>query len=374
MSYPALTQDMVLEILSYCPASSIEKFKFLNTDYYKRMSESWFINLNHSRTNSIFGVFLQYEGYYSTFNSSFVLTGDGEVSLDFLPIERVKIEACDASHGIFLCVASEYLKKTPYVVCKLTTREYQTIPTPETGYSTIECDFKTIVSGLMVIRTNPLRYKIVKISKQSKIFTVICEVFDSDSFVWKRLDDFKQPQGGKFILSSVPVRNNQFLNWLASSGKNVIRFCMKTETWSLHPLPSDLPNYYSLQLLANQGGKLGIVVWKPKGYVKGTWVLDSTFGKSWVRMKEEKTIVEEDKFVTPVWFLRDNDIVMLGGFDWVRLYDIKTHSVKSERFEINNLPSWFARSSICIYFPFYSDYQRLNFVENHVERSTGKGP
>ncbi|KAH0937707.1 hypothetical protein HID58_005168 [Brassica napus] len=264
MSYPALTQDMVLEILSYCPASSIEKFKFLNTDYYKRMSESWFINLNHSRTNSIFGVFLQYEGYYSTFNSSFVLTGDGEVSLDFLPIERVKIEACDASHGIFLCVASGYLKKTPYVVCKLTTREYQTIPTPETGYSTIECDFKTIVSGLMVIRTNPLRYKIVKISKQSKIFTVICEVFDSDSFVWKRLDDFKQPQGGKFILSSVPVRNNQFLNWLASSGKNVIRFCMKTETWSLHPLPSDLPNYYSLQLLANQGGKLGIVVWKPK--------------------------------------------------------------------------------------------------------------
>ncbi|CAH8360280.1 unnamed protein product [Eruca vesicaria subsp. sativa] len=372
MSCPALNQDMILEILSYCPASSIEKFKFLNKDYYKRMSESWFINLNLFRANSISGVFLQYQYHPSTFNTSFVLTGDGEVSLDFLPIE-VKIEACDPSHGIFHCAASDYFIETPYFVCKPTTREYQTIPTPETGYSTLENYFIPVVSGLIVTSTNPLRYKIVKISKQSKIFTVICEVFDSDSFAWKRLDDMEQPNYEDLVLSSVPVRNNQFLNWLTSSGKNVFRFCMKTETWSLHPVPSDLEKYY-LKILTSVGGKLGIVVWKPKGNVEGTWILDSTYGKSWVRMKIEKSIMEEDKFIKPVWFLRDNDVVMLGGFDWVSLYDIKTNSIKSECFKINNLPIEFARSSVCIYFPFYSDYERLNFAEDHVERSTGEGP
>ncbi|KAF8109386.1 hypothetical protein N665_0097s0040 [Sinapis alba] len=365
MSYPALNQDMVLEIFSYCPASSIEKFKFLNKDYYKRMSESWFINLNLFRTNSIFGVFLQYKSYPSTFISSFVLTGDGEVSLDFLPIERVKIEACDSTHGIFLCAGPEYVIKTPYFVCKPTTREYQTLPTPETGFSTLEYDFIPIVSGLIVTSTNPLRYKIVKISKQSKIFTVICEVFDSDSFTWKRLDDLKLANDEHLVFSSVPVRNNQFLNWLTSSNKNVFRFCMKTETWSLHPVPSDLRKYCH-HLLTNQGGKLGIVVWKPKDYVKGTWVLDSTFDKSWVRMKVEKSIVEEDKFVTPVWFLRDNDVVMLGGFDWVSLYDMKTNSIKSECFKITSLRIDFVHTGIVTYFPFYSDYERLNLDEYHV--------
>lgn len=93
-----------------------------------------------------------------------------------------------------------------------------------------------------------------------------------------------------------------------------------------------------------------------KGYVKGIWVLDSIFGKLWVRMKEEKIIVEEDKFVIFVWFFCDNDIVMLGGFDWVRFYDIKIYSVKFECFEINNFLSWFVCFFICIYFFFYFDY------------------
>ncbi|VVB09538.1 unnamed protein product [Arabis nemorensis] len=374
MSYPALNQDMILEIFSYCPASTIAKFRFLNKDYYKRMSESSFVNLNLLRTNSIFGVFLQYQSYPSNFNSSFVLAGDGEVSLDFLPMEKVKIEACDPSQGILLCVVSVCYGKKLYLVCKPTTRQYRTIPTPETGYWT-DLHFRAILSGLIVIRTNPLRYKIVKLSTKFKIsssekdhgYTLICEVFDSDSFAWKRLDDVKLPKGEFLTISSVPVSNNRFLHWLTTSKKNVFRFGMETERWSLLSLPNDVDSSDRI-ILANHEGKLGIIVWERKNgeYFTGTWVLDGHFGKSWVNVKEEKSIVEKGNLVKTLWFPRSNDVVMIGGFDWIGLYDVKTNRMKSERFKVT-LPCSFGSCCSVAYFPFYSDHDRLDFNEDDVK-------
>ncbi|XP_010497150.1 PREDICTED: F-box protein At5g49610-like [Camelina sativa] len=377
MSYPAMNQDIILGILSYCPVSAIEKFRFLNKDYYKRMSESWFINLNLLRTNPVFGVFIQYKGPLSTYYSTYyVLTSKNihhrsKVSLEFLPVEKVKIEACDPSHGILLCVDPKCYGRTTYIVCKPTTKQYHTIPNPETG-----C-LRTIVTGLVVIGANPFRYKIVKLSQQNKItfsendncYTLICEVFDSDLFTWKRLDDdVKLPEGEFLRISSVPVLINGFLHWLTTSNKNVFRFCMKTETWSLHPLPNDLTRTSPL-VLAKYKDKLGIILWKQKSRenLKGIWVLDSSFGKTWVNVKEEKSIVEEDKLVKPVWLLPETNVaVVMCGFDWVGLYDMKTNSMKSERYKISLPFTVDYNSSSVDYFPFYSDYERLNLNEGQT--------
>ncbi|VVB08585.1 unnamed protein product [Arabis nemorensis] len=326
------------------------------------MSESSFINLNLLRTSSIFGVFLQYQSYPSTFNSSFVLAGDGDISLDFLPMEKVKIEAYDPSQGILLCVVSVCYGKKSYLVCKPTTRQYRTIPTPETGYWT-DLHFRAIVSGLIVIRTNPL----IKISssENDRGYTLICEVFDSDSFAWKRLDDVKLPKGEFLMISSVSISNNRFLHWLTTSQKNVFRFCMETERWSLLPLPNHLASSNRI-ILANHEGKLGIIVWKRENgeYFTWTWVLDSHFGKSWVNVKEEKSIVEKGNLVKTLWFPRSNNVVMMGGFDWVGLYDMKSNRMKSERFKVT-LPCSFGTCSVA-YFPIYSDHERLDFNEDDV--------
>ncbi|EOA17956.1 hypothetical protein CARUB_v10006367mg [Capsella rubella] len=369
MSYPAMNKDIILEILSYCPVSAIEKFRFLNKDYYKLISESSFINLNLRRTKSVFGVFLQYQGYHSAFYSSYVLTSENihrrsNLSLDFLPLEKVKIEACDPSHGILLCVDSKRYGRNPYMVCKPTTKQFQTIPNPETGCS------RTIITGLMVIRANPLRYKIVKLSQEMKIendncYTLLCEVFDSDLFAWKRLeDDVKLPKGEFLRISSVPISANGFLHWLTTSNKNVFRFCMKTSTWSLLPLPNDDLAKGSPLILAKYEGKLCIMLWKAKSgeSLKGFWMLHSSFGKTWVNVKEEKSIVEEDKLVRPVWLLPRTNVAMMCGFDWVGLYDMETKRMKSERYKIS-LPSTFGFDSSFNYFPFYSDYEKLNLNE-----------
>lgn len=338
------------------------------------MYESSFIYLNLLRTNSIFGVFPQYQRFPSTFNSSFVLAGDGQVSLDFLPIKKAKIEACDSSQGILLCVDSMCFATTSYIVCKPTIRQYRTIPNPETG---CPYDFRTIVSGLSVIGTNHFRYKIVKLSQQCKIaslendhcYTLICEVFDSDLFAWKRLDSVNLPEGEFLQISSVPVSINGFLHWLTTPNKNVFRFCMRTETWSLLPLPNGLAKARS-PVIANYKGKLGIILWKPKNgdNLKGTWALHSSFGKSWVNVKEDKSLVKENKSVKPVCFLPSSDVVMMAGFDWVSLYDMKPNSIKSGRFK-NNPPYVFSYNGSSVnYFPFYSEYKRIDdFNEDDVE-------
>ncbi|CAA7028347.1 unnamed protein product [Microthlaspi erraticum] len=204
---------------------------------------------------------------------------------------------------------------------------------------------------------------------QYKKFTVVCEGFDSDLFAWKRLDHVILPKGEFLQISSVPVSNNRFLHWLTTSNKNVFRFCMKTETWSLLPLPNDLL-YSSSLVLTNYEGKLGIIRWRPKSgrELKWTWVLDSTFGKSWVNPKEEKSIVEEDKFVKPVWLHPSNDVILMAGFDWVGLYNMKTNNrMKPQRFKVSLPYSFDYTSSSVNYFPFRSDYEKLDLNEDDVE-------
>lgn len=126
MNSPVINQDMILEILSRFPASDIEKSRLLNKECNKRSYESWFLNLNRDRTNSISGYFAQYNGGGDNYQTSFVYEKTGSqnngVSIDFLPPGKVKIEACDASHGILLCVNETGPSVTEYIVCKPTTK------------------------------------------------------------------------------------------------------------------------------------------------------------------------------------------------------------------------------------------------------------
>ncbi|XP_024016340.1 F-box protein At5g41720 [Eutrema salsugineum] len=155
MSSPAINQDMILEILSRSPASDVGKYRLLNKDCNKRSYESWFLNINLLRTNSISGYLAQYNEGGCKFQTSFVHERRGfennGVSMNFLPPEKVKIEACDASHGIFLCANETGPSVPEYIVCKPTTEQYQIIPSPQMQNCSISF-------GLTVIRSKPFRY------------------------------------------------------------------------------------------------------------------------------------------------------------------------------------------------------------------------
>lgn len=109
MSSPVIDQDMIIEILSRFPAWDVGKSRVLNNKCNKRSYESWFLNLNRDRTNSICGYFAAtLRNTLRNYQTRFVydektVSENNGVSIDFLPPGKIKIEACDASHGILLC-------------------------------------------------------------------------------------------------------------------------------------------------------------------------------------------------------------------------------------------------------------------------------
>ncbi|XP_024014727.1 F-box protein At5g41720 [Eutrema salsugineum] len=164
-----MNEDTILDIISHCSSTEIAKFRLLNKACNKRTYEFFFINRHLRVTNSVFGYFIQsYKRF--RYRSSFVscieeeeeAPGNNGISLEFLPSRDVKIEACDTHHGILLCVDNDKFKggrRIPdYIVCKPATKQYRIIPNPKTRYF-------TIATGLVVIRSNQFRYKIVKVSK-----------------------------------------------------------------------------------------------------------------------------------------------------------------------------------------------------------------
>ncbi|KAJ4877172.1 F-box associated ubiquitination effector family protein [Raphanus sativus] len=352
MSSPVIDQDMIIEILSRFPASDVGKSSVLNKECNKRSYESWFLNLNRDRTNSISGYFAQYSGRGSNCQTRFVydektVSENNGVSIDFLPPGKIKIEACDASHGILLCVNETRSSVTEYIVCKPTTKQYQIIPNPT--MQTCAVSF-----GLAVNQLNPFGYKILRLSRLPGVInrshrTFVCEVFDSDSFRWKRIKNLRLPRNDGLILSK-PVHATRFLHWLSWDG-NVIRFCLETETWSFFKTP----NFGVAPTLVRYEGKLGVSRWWMTGSGEGLnrlWVLKSSFEKAWVKVKDIKRIGRGEH----VLWTPSNDMVTLSSRDRLCVYN-----VKSEKLSMIHMKK---EGTDYVWFPFRSDYERVNMDES----------
>ncbi|KAL0794029.1 hypothetical protein Bca101_065406 [Brassica carinata] len=355
--------DMIIEILSHSPASVVGKCRLLNKECNKRTYHSSFLNLNLQRTNSVSGYFLEFterlrvhSAFVKDLGNDDVPRGtDEEISLDFLPPGRVSIKACDASHGVLLCVNDFPVKgrQPEYIVCKPTTKQYMILPKPKTRYF-------TIALGLMVIGSDPFRYKILRLSRlpcnenrrYNFSFTLVCEVFDSDSFAWKRLNNVELPEDDLLVRGIAnPVASCGFLHWL-TTGNNVFRFCFKTNSWSFFPVPENLARDDSLKL-TRYDGKVGVISSRSKEGVdyQDLWVLERSFGDSWVHVKEIKS-----KGLKPVGF-SSNDVVTLADLDGICSYNMNNE--KSQKLKIRApkfFPYYYWTMS---YFPFYSDYERV---------------
>ncbi|CAA7028346.1 unnamed protein product [Microthlaspi erraticum] len=214
----------------------------------------------------------------------------------------VKIEACDTHHGILLCVDDRFKggQRIPdYIVCKPATKQYRIIPNPKTRYF-------TLATGLMVIQSNPFRYKIVRVSQPNGTRE-------------------KEDEGG--FLQSL----------LRGDG--------------------------SLELVSYEG-KLGVICSNSRqGY--DLWVMSNSFGNSWVNVKDVKITGLEDEIAKPLWF-PSNDVVSVNGFCRLGLCNMNNNKSSYLRMTQHLLPHYILRDSC---FPFYSNYERVCLNEDRVGRS-----
>ncbi|XP_010456763.1 PREDICTED: F-box protein At5g41720-like [Camelina sativa] len=196
-----LNQELIQEILSHCSATEIVRFRLQNKEWNKQSYEFRFIDHHLHRANSVFGYFVHYKDKWFKYRPRFALgveakkeeKGDKtQISLQFLPQNNAKIKACDTHHGILICIGDRFKgAKTiqEYIVCKPATKQFRIIPNPKTRYL-------TIATGVMVISLNSFWYTIIRVFEpriwmtKEGFYIHNCVVFDSDSFAWKRLNDF----------------------------------------------------------------------------------------------------------------------------------------------------------------------------------------
>uniref|UniRef100_A0A7N0UJ98 F-box associated beta-propeller type 3 domain-containing protein n=1 Tax=Kalanchoe fedtschenkoi TaxID=63787 RepID=A0A7N0UJ98_KALFE len=310
-----LPDDVVLEIASRSSLSTIASFrataKRLNLLTYAPTFDP---------VHSPSGLLLQ-----SMIKNNYVIkwvstregcSGLGWVEFDFLPL-KVKLNACSDAQGLAYCESQAEQSRANgpgvknHYVCKVTTREWQQIPNPKTMSQVRAC------SGIVVVGSDPVRYKIVRLS-YARLSTQArfnynmhaCQVFDSARpGRWRRAEKAVElEREGEYIRpDSEMVTVNGNLHLLVGP-KRVLVFDSVTERCDFFATPELEQGSLDLKLLKFQG-KLGLMVENNISQETLTlWIMEDYENKQWARSYNMDRSAKLGRF-------RDSDTGLCMGFD-----------------------------------------------------------
>ncbi|XP_050236165.1 F-box protein At5g49610-like [Mercurialis annua] len=361
------SSDIIFEILSRSSLSTLGKCRQLSKDCNSLTYEASFTNLYCKRSNVLSGFFLQNlkrNKHSSQFVSVDNSDADNSLSLDFLS-KSVQI-VCSTTQGFLLCV-DQNCRGPRYYICKPTTKEWKVLPNPKTRYFTERI-------GMMVLNSHPLRYKIVRFSKQKfqkscrkwdEFNCLRCEVFNFSTSEWKQQQDVKLSYG-EFLSSSPTVSARGSLHWLTNKN-NVFAFHEDTETYSLFSLPSSVSlsedDYGSGFQLVEYEGKLGLICTEHN--FMELWILENYERKIWsLRQKISLESLEGEVGCGNFLAVYNSDVALMRGFYRAIFYKFK-NGLATKKVIINHESM---RSDGV--FPFRSDFELSNLKNEYVETSS----
>jgi len=309
--------DIIFEILTRSSMETVEKCRLLSKECNKITYESTFTNHHSQRTNIISGFFMQSmirNKFYSSFVSVDTLKPYPKLSLNFLPAS-IEIVA-STNQGLLLCQTHH---RPQYYVCKPTTKQWQIIPNPKMRYQTLE-------TSMIVIRSNPLHYKIVRFSEpktryQDKEFyryhCVRCELFDSKTWKWKQLEEVKLPQT-ELLSRNTNVSVNGSLHWLTWKRNDIFAFHVNKESYSMFslPLPVSEDNKSKDIALVRYKGKLAITSIGREDSFMELWVMENYDRKEWNKTHTVniEALRRKEPYTRPVAFC-NADIALMKEHD-----------------------------------------------------------
>ncbi|KAL4628414.1 hypothetical protein ACB092_05G237100 [Castanea dentata] len=184
---------MIFEILSRITLGDFGRCRLVSKDWNLITYNSSFIQAHCERTKTIDGFFIRNLKWSKPVNK-FVSINESDpkskLSLDFIPVPVSIIAA--TKQGLLLCVDDYSCRNHKYYVCKPSTKQWKKIPNPRTRYFTKRC-------AMVVLKSNPLHYKIIRFSthplckfvtyKSMRSSFLFCEIFDSKAWAWKKLKD-----------------------------------------------------------------------------------------------------------------------------------------------------------------------------------------
>ncbi|KAB5519322.1 hypothetical protein DKX38_023641 [Salix brachista] len=299
--------------------------------------------------------------FYSSFVSIDTWKPYPELSLNFLP-DRVEIQA-STNQGIMLCQTLH----PRYYVCKPTTKQWQKIPNPKTRYH-------TLATGMIVIRSNPLHYKIARFSQPRfrchdkefyRYYRVRCELFDSKTWAWKQLDEVKLPNHESFSHKPA-VSVSGSLHWLTWVKNSIFAFHVNKESYSMFSLPlSDSEDNKGKDIeLVEYMGKLAITCIGKDESSMELWVMENYGKTEW----NKRYKINIEPFSTRPAAFYNADIVLMKEHDyWVKFFNFKNGSI--DRLSLEN-----TLNRGC--FRFQSDFEASDltggFALKHLQGERGR--
>jgi F-box interacting protein len=352
MESSTLPPDMLFEIFSRTDLKTIGRCRMVSKDLNLITYELSFMQAFRHKTKTIYGFFTQTSFSNKPMSQCFVSimdfgTDSNLLSLKFLPC-HAKIKVAN-KQGILLCVNennTRRLRIPEYYVCKPSTEEWHHIPNPRTRYFTEGI-------GMVALRSDPLCYKIVRFSKpkcacvnyKSISYNALhCEIFSTETWAWKRLNDALLPWG-EFLSWKPAVSTCGALHWLVTKNK-IFAFFVDTESWITFDLPFRLckENYFEHTKLVEYSGRLAMLCIEESS--THLWVMEDYDTKVW--SKRQTMSIEAVHGASPLRF-DNSDIALMQGFCSLILYNFKTCNSNVCKLRIDDDPNEV--------FPFQSDFE-----------------
>ncbi|KAK4423022.1 F-box protein [Sesamum alatum] len=215
-----LPDDMVFDILTRLSSlETLDTCKSVCNRWEEIIYETSFMPLYCRRSRKLSGFFIQdmqEHKYFSMFaamdDHQDGSTKSDDVCIASFPDDMKILASCN--HGILCCVRRRG-KNYRYYVCKPTTQQWQSLPNPKLRY-------KTVSVAVMVLGSNPFRYKIVRLSRRGvekpmqEYYTYRCEIFDSKDWRWREV------QGIPVLYTELiidTISTNNAVYWLTDGKK-----------------------------------------------------------------------------------------------------------------------------------------------------------
>ncbi|CDP07857.1 unnamed protein product [Coffea canephora] len=356
MDFSNLYSDLIFEILARASLNTLDTCKLVSKDWNRLVYESNFMPSYCKNTSNVYGYFIQnlvanrHQFRFVSFNSQ-PPEGHDQTCIRIstpTPDDDMNIQA-SSKQGILCCVRRKG-KQYRYYVYKPSTQQWQDLPNPKLRLTTLKV-------ALVVLRSNPLWYKIIRISRprvsRPDFYNYHCEIFDSERWSWRRAEDILLPHGEMFD-NNQSVYASGLIYWLTTED-NVLAFNHEQETYHTFPLPELVCKNceYSCKQLVEYEGKLGFICKTPEGHIHLWGVLDRKHPR-WKLIKEVNIdlLAKEVSFPSPAGFY-NADIALMKAFRKMIFYKLQDSSYN----EIELLDGLCFAADV---FPFRSDLEPVN--------------
>lgn len=278
---PNLPSDIIFEALSRIfSLKTLDTCKVVCKDWNQLVSESSFMPKYCKNTKNLYGFYVQ-DLRSCKYKQEFISLEPSQSDKERTSIKigkkfwenGAKIEA-SSKQGI-LCVVKWKSRLCRYYICKPSTGQWQPLPNPKLRFWTVKV-------ALAVLHSNPLRFKIIRISqdygsstRRAECYAYCCENFDSKTWAWRRVNDVVLPYGVFFDHRNHAVHASGLIYWLTTDD-HVVAFNHEDDSYFRFPLPQLEGNNSSNQLIEYEG-KLGFVhKAAAQESIMALWVVDDS--------------------------------------------------------------------------------------------------